>query len=76
MGGSSTVKMLAGGGKVGRFNSPHAHHQYLNVSGMGGGSALHAVSAKTRIPLIRVQALNPGHWRPGSGQHHSVVHIG
>ena len=69
MGGASTsVKTLPGAGRIGRFTSPHAHKQFLNVSGMGGGPyALKAVAGRTGIPEIRLMALNPGHWRPTPG---------
>ncbi len=72
MGGGSVVRMLTGGGKVGRFSSPHAHHQFVNVQGMGGGG-LHAISKRTGIPLVRLQALNHKYWRSGGKSHNVVV---
>ena len=78
MGGAaaSAVKTLAGAGRVGRFSSPHAHRQFLNV-GMGGGPhALKAVAGRTGIPEIRLMALNPGHWRPTPGGRPRHIQIG
>lgn len=79
MGGAgSAVRMTHGGGQVTRFMSPHALPQYV-ATGLGGGGGhlggLRAVAARTRLPLVRLAALNPGHWRPGSGMSDQVVYI-
>lgn len=65
-GGGSSVSTLAGSGTVGRFNSPHAHPQWVNM-GMGGGG-LEGLSSRTGLPLIRLQALNP-HLRYPDGRY-------
>lgn len=67
-GGPAALRTLPGAGHVGRFTSPHAHPQFLNV-GMGGGGhhGLRRVSQRTGLPMARLMALNPGHWRPQPG---------
>lgn len=101
-GGSSAVRHLEGGGKVGRFRSPHAHPQYVKVAGFGFGGgglgaasrtrsapparaarggrvapspALRSVQQQSGLPMIRLMALNPGQWRPGSAQSGDTLFI-
>jgi hypothetical protein len=68
MGGSGVVHRIAqsGAGRIFRFTGAHAHPQYVNASGMGGGGHGHllAISQRTKIPIGRLMALNPGHWQP------------
>jgi len=72
MGGGHALQTTDGAGEVLRFASPLAQPQYVRT-GMGGRGALHAVSRRTGIPMIRLMALNPGQLRGGRPPVH--IHI-
>ena len=65
-GGAMNYVPGSGGGKLLRFNGPHAHSQYL-ATGVGGGGhgSLTAISQKTGVPVGRLMSLNPRHWQHG-----------
>lgn len=67
MGGGQSVRMIprSGSGNVMRFAGSHAHHQFINTAGMGGGGIRH-LAARTGVPAARIMALNP-HLRTGFG---------
>jgi len=71
-GGGGSVRMIprSGSGMMMRFSGSHAHHQFVNTTGMGGGGVRHLAN-RTGVPAIRIMALNPhlrvgfGAWRDG-----------
>jgi len=66
-GGGSSVRTIprTGAGTVIRFTGSHAHHQFVNTQGMGGGGVSH-LARRTGVPAVRIAALNP-HLRRGFG---------
>lgn len=66
-GGGSSVRTIprSGAGNVMRFAGSHAHHQFVQTAGMGGGGIRH-LAARTGVPAARIMALNP-HLRTGFG---------
>lgn len=66
-GGGSSVRMIprSQAGLPMRFSGSHAHHQFVQTAGMGGGG-LHHLAQRTGVPPGRLMALNP-HLRAGFG---------